>query len=57
LEGAEEETPGTPNAELEGEEDAVEPDDVGLNGAALIEEIEEDEAEVTDVVEDDENEE
>jgi hypothetical protein len=37
----------------EGEEDIVEPDDTGLNGAALIEEIEGDEAEVT-VIEDDE---
>jgi uncharacterized protein (TIGR02300 family) len=31
----------------EAEEDAVEPGDAGLNGAALIEEIEGDEAEVT----------
>ena len=57
LDGAEEETPGKPNAELEGEEDTVETDDADLNGAALIEEIEEDEVEVTDVIEDDENEE
>jgi hypothetical protein len=40
---------------VEGEE--VEPDDAGLTGAALIEEIEEDEAEVTDIIEDDQAEE
>jgi uncharacterized protein (TIGR02300 family) len=57
LEGAEEETPGKPNAELEGEEDTVETDDASLNGAGLIDEIEEDDAEVTDVIEDDESEE
>jgi uncharacterized protein (TIGR02300 family) len=38
----------------ETEEDTVEPDSADLNGAALIEEIEGDEAEITDVIEDDE---
>jgi uncharacterized protein (TIGR02300 family) len=39
----------------EGEEDTVEGDDASLNDPALIEEIEEDEAEVIDVIEDDED--
>jgi uncharacterized protein (TIGR02300 family) len=41
---------------VEGEEDAAEPDDAGLNGAALMEETEDDEAEVT-VIEDNEDDE
>jgi hypothetical protein len=45
----------------EGEEDTVEPDEADLNGAALIEKIEEedddDETEVADVIEDDEDDE
>jgi uncharacterized protein (TIGR02300 family) len=52
---AKSEMPETDEADgeaAEGEE--VEPGDVGLNGAALIEEIEGDEAEVTEVIEDDE---
>ena len=39
----------------EGAEDTVEPDDASLNDAALIEKIEEDDAEVIDVIEDDED--
>jgi hypothetical protein len=42
-------------AEAEG--DTGEPDDAGLNGATLIEEIEGDEGEVTDVIDDDKDEE
>ena len=38
----------------EEQEDTVEPDDTSLNDAALIEDIEEDEAEVIDGIEDDE---
>ena len=54
FEGAEEKASGKPNAELEGEDDA-EADEAGLNDAALIEKIEEDDAEVIDVIEDDED--
>jgi hypothetical protein len=39
----------------EGEEHTLEPDDASLNDPALIEEIEEDEAKVIDVIEDDED--
>jgi hypothetical protein len=39
----------------EGDEVTFEPDDASLNDAALIEKIEGDEAEVTDVIEDDED--
>jgi uncharacterized protein (TIGR02300 family) len=39
----------------EREEDTVETDDASLNDAALIDNIEEDEAEVIDVIEDDED--
>jgi hypothetical protein len=39
----------------EGNGDTVETDDASLNDAALIEEIEEDEAEVTDVIEHEED--
>jgi uncharacterized protein (TIGR02300 family) len=65
--GAEFEMPETDEAKfvslgdgeaVEGEEvepeEEVEPDDAGMNGAVLIEEIEGDEAEVTDVIEGDE---
>jgi hypothetical protein len=39
----------------EGEEVTFEPDDASLNDAALIEELEGDEAELIDVIEDDED--
>jgi hypothetical protein len=39
----------------EGEEDTVQTDDASLNDAALIDNIEEDVAEVIDVIEDDED--
>jgi hypothetical protein len=40
----------------EGEQDTVEPDDASRNDPALIEEIEEDEAEVIGIIEEDEDE-
>jgi hypothetical protein len=40
-------------ADFEGEDDTVDPDDASLNGAALTEEIEDGEADVTDNLGDD----
>ena len=54
FEGAEEKASGKPNAELEGEDDA-EADEAGLNDAALIEEVEEDGAEVTGFIDDEDD--